>query len=374
MDDSASTFSEESEDSVYVRDLEAQADCQYERNLKREVLDVLGQVALESRQREDFADCKYDQYLGRKSLDVLRERLCEAEDLERQRRLRMFRAWKDRKLTIAAMHTWIIRHRENVVRKQVEDDKDIHAVTTAMSKWRLMALETQERKQEFRIFFVALKFARKWREVVRERQKSRAIAVLEQKYHSFRHHRDRKVLQRSLSRWREQAVKSAATEAAADDRLQRSESQRNKSKAHEALSTMYTAAARTVSMEAAADAHHQKSMALRVLSPDGQWRRQTRITQEREEVADEFRAIKDEAKAQRVVRKMRNTAAWGRTMDDEADAFFDRTTNAIGRRAISTWREAAASKRGEAVIREPPATPAARMAALRQYQQSQNLV
>lgn len=359
------------QDSTYVRNLEAQADRCYNRHLVLEVLDIWQEETHKARQHAEFADLRYDERVAHKCLGVMKHELYKTEDLERRRRLKMFLAWKDRKLAIWAIHTWIIRHRENVVKKHADDGQDVRAATVALSKWYLKATESRQRRAEFRSFFYASKFGRRWLDVVYERRIARAMAVLEQRYHTYRREKDYKLLQAFLLGWRGKVAGAAAMEVTADHHFEQQQAKRSKDAAHSALSTMYTATAENISMEMTADEQYQRSLMLRVISPDGQWRTRTRVVQEREEVADEFRTIRDQRRAQRGFRKMRKAAAWGKQMNDEADAYYARTTNDSGRTALRSWRAIAAVRRGEVVVQEPPATPAARMSALRQYQQSQ---
>lgn len=368
-----SSDASEDEDNTYVRDLEAQALRQYNRFVKLEAVEFWNDELHKVRHHEELADMKYNEKVARKCLGAMRDVFHTTEDLERRRRLKLFMAWKKRKLAISAIHSWIVRHRENAVKKKVDDSQDIRAVTVAVGKWHQKAIESQERKHKLRCFFLASKFGRRWLTIVQERRISRDMAVLEQKYHAYRRERDGRVLRKVVSGWRLRAADTAPLEATADDRFAQSTAQRSRSTAHNALTSMYMATAESMSMEATADERYDKSLMSRTLSSRGHWRTRTRITREREEVADECRTIKDQAKAQRAFRNMRKTTAWGKQMNDEADAYHTRTNNAIGRRAIQTWRTTAASRRGEVVPREPPATPAARMSALRQHQQSQRV-
>lgn len=358
-------------DSTYVRDLEAQAERCYNRHLVLEVLEIWKEELHKSRQQAELADLRYDEKIAHQCLGVMKHEFYKTEDLERRRRLKMFLAWKDRKLAIWAIHSWIIRHRENVVKKRAEDGHDVRAATVALSKWHLMAIESRQRRQDFRSFFFASKFGRRWLDIMYERRIARAMAVLEERYRAYRREKDVKLLQKFLFGWRGKAASSAAMEATAGNLFEQQQAKRSKNAAHHALSSMYTATAEGISMEATADEKFQASLMLRVLSADGQWRAKTRVIQEREEVADEFRTTKDQARAQRGFRKMRNAAAWAKYKDDEADAYYSRTTNDGGRHALRAWRAVAAARRGEVVVQEPPATPAARMSALRQYQQQQ---
>ena len=359
------------EDPLHLEHLEAQADDFYIRSLGHEVIDLWRQGTRLTQQQERTADEIYEAKLAYRSFNALRDHLEDADAQERLRRLKMFRAWKNHRLMAGAMQTWVTRHRENVVRRQIEENKNDRAGKAALGKWAQAANESQQKKERFKTFYLTLKIARRWRETIRERIRDQQIAELEQRYNYFRRKKDLKLMQNAMLRLKLKTDEHAATNAEADEHSERFQTRRTKSKAHEALTSMYTTAAKSVNMESAADEHYHKALALRVLSSDGRWRKQTRVILEREEVADEFRAIKDEEVAKRGLRAMRKTAAWGKKMEDEADAFCDRKTKALGHRALSKWRDAAASSRGETVVREPPATPAARMAALRQYQQSQ---
>lgn len=358
-------------DSTYVQDLEAQAERCYNRHLVSEVLEIWKEELHKSRQQAELADLRYDEKIAHQCLGVMKHEFYKTEDLERRRRLKMFLAWKDRKLAIWAIHSWIIRHRENVVKKRAEDGHDVRAATVALSKWHLRALESQQRRHDFRSFFFASKFGRRWLDIVYERRIARAMAVLEQRYRAYRREKDVKLLQKFLSGWRGKAASSAAMEVTAGNLFEQQQAKRGKNAAHHALSSMYTATAEGISMEATADEQYQTSLSLRVLSADGQWRAKTRVIQGREEVADEFRTTRDQTRAQRGFRKMRKAAAWSKPMNDEADAYYARMTNDGGRQALRAWRAVAAARRGEVVVQEPPATPAARMSALRQYQQQQ---
>lgn len=369
-DQIAGAQTDDSQDSPYIRDLEDQALHAYNRHLVLEVLDIWTDQLYTSSQHAHLADQRYDDKVLRKCFGLMKEEFYQTEDLERKRRLKMFLAWKDRKLAISAIQSWIIRHRENVVKKRAEDRLDVRAVTLAIGNWRLKAAESQQGKERFRGIFYASKFGRRWLDVVSERRISRAMAILEQKYHVYRREKDRKLLQMFFSGWSGSLANIAAIEVTADNHLQQSQAQRSKIVAHDALSSMYMSTAESKSMEATADEQYQKTLMLRVLSK-GQWRVKTQVTQEREEVADEFRTIRDQAKAQRGFRNMRKVTAWGKQMNDEADAYYRRTSSHLGRQMIRKWRIATANKRGEVVVREPPATPAARMSALRQYQQNQ---
>ncbi|ETN41187.1 uncharacterized protein HMPREF1541_03122 [Cyphellophora europaea CBS 101466] len=359
------------EDTAYVGDLEAQAERCYSRHLMLEVLDIWREETHKSRQHGGLADLRYDEKIARKCLETMKHEFHQTEDLERRRRLKMFLAWKRRKLAIWAIHGWIIRHRENVVRKRSEDGQDIQVATVTLAKWQAKALSLRQKKAEFRQFFYASKFGRRWIEIVYERRITRAMAILEQSYHTYRREKDAKLLRAFVSGWRGKAASSAAMEVTAQQQLQQQQVKRSNNLAHGALTAMYMATAEAVSMEATADETHRTSARLRVLSVDGQWRSKTRIILEKEELADEFRSIRDQSKAQRGFRKMRNAAGWGKQMDDEADAYRARTTNDVARQKLRQWRAVAATKRGEVIVNEPPATPAARMSALRQYQQNQ---
>lgn len=358
-------------DSTYVKDLEAQAERCYNRHLVLEVLEIWKEELHKSRQQAELADLRYDEKIAHQCLGVMKHEFYKTEDLERRRRLKMFLAWKDRKLAIWAIHSWIIRHRENVVKKRAEDGHDLRATTVALSKWHLRAIESRQRREDFRSFFFASKFGRRWLDIVYEGRIARAMAVLEQRYRAYRREKDAFLLQKFLSGWRGKVAGSAAMEVTASSHFEQQQAQRSKNAAHNALSSMYTATAEGISMEATADEQYQTSLTLRVLSADGQWRAKTRVIQQREEVADEFRTTRDQARAQRGFRKMRKAGAWSKHMNDEADAYFARTTNGGGRQAFRAWRAIAAARRGEVVVQEPPATPAARMSALRQYQQQQ---
>lgn len=362
------------EDQAYIAELEDRADVCYRRHLASEVLDIWRDETHKSLQHVELADLRYDEKIARKCLGVMQEELYQAEDLERRRRLKMFLAWKSRRLAIWAIHSWIIRHRENVVNQRAEDGQDVRAATAALSRWQIKAADLRQRKMAFKSFFHACKYGRRWLDIMYERRVLRAMAILEQRYRDYRRERDGKLLRSFISGWRGKAAAVAAMEVTAVQHLEQTRARQASKLAHRALTDMYVATAESKTREVSADEKYDTTVKLRVLADDGNWRSRTRKIGEQEQVAEEFCGLKDQARAQRAFRKMRKTAAWGKQMENEAETYQDRASNDYARSALRVWRTKTAARVGHVVVQEAPATPAARLSALRQYQQGQQRV
>jgi hypothetical protein len=361
----------EEHDSAYERGIEAQADRVYRRGLMNEVLGIWRDLVSQHGRQEYEADLICDEKLVRQSLGTLLDDFHAADDTERRKRLKMFLAWNDRRLAIGAFRAWIVRHRENVVSQQSEEDQNLRAAATALSRWHTRAAELMKRKQKFKRFFLASKFGRRWLNAVYDRRVSRAMAVLEERYRAYRRQRDVKILGKFLAGWQRRSVNLAAMEATADEHVVKQASQRTSQAAHRGLTQMYIATAEMREAEMKADDRYDTMLVARVLCADSPWRTKTTKVQEQDVMAEQFETIKDQERAQQGFRKMRKAAAWGQKTEENADAFYDRISIHQGRQALRQWRHKFAVKRGEVVAQEPPATPAARMTALRQYRQSQ---
>lgn len=356
------------DDNTYVRDLKSRADFYYRRRLLGEVLEHWRDQLQIHLQHTEAADRKYDEKVARNCLNKMTKEFYDSDDLERKRRLRMFLAWKDRKLAIWAIHAWIIRHRENVVRKRSEDGQNIRAASSILSKWHGKMMQIQQQKSNFRQFFFACKYGRRWIDIVSDRRIARTMATLEQKYHAFRREKEAKMLRRSISGWNAKAASAVAMEVTAVQHFQETQQRQTRDIAYKAITTMYVTTAEVSNMELAADQKYETGVKSRILADDGQWRSRTRLAQDQEQRADLFHEFKGQGKAQLAFRMMRRTAARSKQLDDEADAHRIRTDSNNARHALRKWRSEAAAKRGEIVVQEAPATPAARLTALRQFQ------
>jgi hypothetical protein len=358
-------------DSAYVRGIEAQADRVYRQGLMNEVMGIWRDLVSQNGRQEHEADLICDEKLARQSLGTLFDDFHAADDTERRKRLKMFLAWNDRRLAIGAFRAWIVRHRENVVNQQSEESQDLRAAARALSRWHTRTAEVLKGKQKFKRFFLASKFGRRWLNAVYDRRVSRAMAVLEERYRAYRRKRDAKLLGKFLADWQVRSTNIAAMQVAADEHVDKQASQRTLQAAHRGLTQMYIATAEMKEAEMKADDRYDTLLMAKVVSADGPWRTSARKAQEQEVMAEQFETIKDQEHAQQGFRKMRKAAAWGQKTDENADAFHDRMSTHHGRQALRQWRHKTAMKKGEVAPQEPPATPAARMTALRQYRQSQ---
>jgi hypothetical protein len=359
-----------SDANVSERVLNDQADREYKNRLLKEVLSTWQEETEERQQDVAYQDFQYDKRLAQRCLATMRETLesDRAEKIERNKRLRMYLVWINHRRAIWAMREWVVRHRENWVRKQSEDLQNLQAASSALSKWRSAALEQQQRKSSFRQFYHACKFGRRWMEIVSERRMLRSMAELEQRYHQHKKEKERKAQQRTLASWHAKAASAVAMDVTAVQHDEEKTAQRAKELAHQALTTMYLTTVQSLADEAQADQRYGAGLAMRVLDHSSEWRIQTRLTAEQEDRADQFVSLRDQQRAQHALRLMGRTATRTQQMEDQADAHQAKTAKTSAHQFLRRWRAEVAARTGQAVVLDAPATPAAKLSALRQSQ------
>ena len=353
------------EDITWLRISQRRADANYERHLLKEVVQHWREQTQQEINTIEEEDNKYNAKIARKCLDAMRDEFDKADDIERKRRLKLFLVWKSRKLAIWAIRAWIVRHRENVVRKIADDGQNFRTASTALAKWRLAAAQVQQRKASFRQFFYACKFFRRWKKVVAERRLLRSFAVIEERFNQHQKQKETKLLRVKWDKWRSVVADESRDEIRAVRQHETYSAKQAKTLAHKAITAMYLSTATGLTLEAKADNSYKASLVKRVLSEESEWRIRVRRTEEQEEKADQIDSIRDERRAVHAVRVMRRTAARSRQMDDDAEVFHARMGNNSTRRLLKRWRAEVAERRGETPVQEPPATPAAKLTALR---------
>ncbi|KPI35846.1 uncharacterized protein AB675_11179 [Cyphellophora attinorum] len=357
-----------SDANIYERTLRDRADRAYTGRLLQEVLSTWREETEEQQQHAEKADLRYDEKLARECLATMREAFDPADAIERKKRLRMYLVWMNHRRAIWAMREWVVRHRENWVRKESEDLQNLQAASSALSKWRSAALDLQQRKSSFRQFFHACKFGRRWMEIVSERRMLRSMAELEQRYHLHKKEKERKAQQRTLATWHAKAASAVAMDVTAVQHDEDKTAKRAKELAHQALTTMYLTTVQSLAGEAQADQRYHAGLAMRVLDHSSDWRVQTRLTVEQEDRADQFVSLRDQQRAQHALRLMGRTATRTQQMEDQADAHQAKTAKTSAHQFLRRWRAQVAARSGQAVVLDAPATPAAKLSALRQSQ------
>ena len=375
-----------------LRAMERAADDHYSYNLKKAVLYTWRDKAEELRQMGLKADNAYARSLAQRSFEAWGRR--HILDRELDVRLRMFIKWRDQRLVERCLRSWILRHRENSLRKfqyqlsadstiqkwrqktvavkeqemRADDARDYMAASSALGLWRSKARHLRG-VREFKELYLRLKFFKLWQARAKKSSRSRYDDLLKSKYREAKHRLGMRSARRVIQVWRDKTTQLQENERNADAHSARAQDERVRKTAHKALTSMYVQTAENLDNERLADEHYEENLLGRyqILDFDGVWRGKVREIQAMEVKADEYREIKTQEVARDALRTIRNQSTRTRQMETQADEFYGRQSKKRAQACLHTWRAKTVEKQGVqdvSVILAPPATPAARRTAL----------
>jgi hypothetical protein len=375
-----------------VRAMDKAADDHYDFNLKRSVLYLWRDKAVNVRDMEVYADSYYARGLRSRAFNILRHATYKKEQhQELQRRLRIFVQWRDKRLVERCLRSWILRHRENSLNKfqnqlaahtviqtwqhktaqvqqqemRAEDARDYMAASSALSAWRSKAAKLRGLRK-FKMLYLRIKYLQIWLAKARQSSRTRYDEMLKDRYRQAKQRLGMRSARRALDVWREKLAGIQQQERIADNRFTQAQESNIRKTAHGALTNMYTTTTHNLANERIADSQYESQLLqrLQLLDATGPWRTQVAQIRQQEARADEYREIKTQEVARDALRSMRNQSSRTRQMEAQAEELYDRHTKQRMKGHLAVWREKAGEKMGVVVEQRTwdvaPATPAAR--------------
>ena len=352
---------------------------------------------LRSHQEDEAMADRYDEWrVTRKHFTKLQTKFDEARDIEEdlEHRLHLFQNWHKRRIVERCLRSWILCHRENSLRKfqrqlaagsamgawrnktvnikeqemRAEDARDYMAASSALGMWRDKAKQLQGIRK-FKKLYLRLKWFKVWQSKTKKSSRARYDQLLKDRYRDAKHRFGMKSARRAFDAWREQTAEIRENERNADAHFIKSQDERIRKTAHDALTNMYLQTSENVENAKIADEHFGRQLIAHfgVLDVNGNWRRHVREVKAMEAKADEYRTIKTQEVARDALRTIRNQSGRTRQMENQADDFYDRHSKRLAQGNLQTWRQKAAERQGIediSAIPAPPTTPAARRTAL----------
>lgn len=375
-----------------LRAMERAADDHYYFNLRKAVIQTWRDKVADIRQMNAQADSAYARSLARRTIQALRHH--RGVNRELQKRLKMFMTWQDGLLVERCLRSWILRHRQNSLkrfRKQLtadsalqkwrqktaalqeqemraDDARDYMAASSALAVWRSKARYLQGLRK-FKELYLQIKWFKIWQARTKQSSRARYDELLKSRYREVKQRLGVRSARRALDAWREKTAELREHERNADAHFARVQDERVRKTAHEALTSMYLQTAENLESERMADQHYEKNLVARfhILQVNGAWRGKVREIQAMEAKADEYREIRTQEVARDALRTIRNQASRTKQLETQADEFYDRHSKKRTQEYLHVWRAKAAEKQGVedvSVMPPPPTTPAARRTAL----------
>ena len=372
--------------------MERAADDHYNFNLRKAVIQTWREKLAGIRQNNAKADSAYARSLATRTTLALRYHRGENHKL--QKRLRSFITWRDGLLLERCLRSWILRHRQNSLKRfqeqltaastlqkwrrktaalqeqemRADDARDYMAASSALGVWRSKARFVQGLRK-FKELYLQIKWFKMWQARTKQSSRARYDELLKSRYREVKQRLAMRSARRALDAWSEKTAELREHERNADAHFARVQDERVRKTAHEALTSMYLQTAENMESERVADQHYERNLVARfhILQVNGAWRGKVREIQAMEAKADEYREIKSQEVARDALRTIRNQASRTKQLETQADEFYDRHTKKRTQEYVHVWRAKAAEKQGMedvSVMPPPPTTPAARRTAL----------
>ena len=222
-----------------LRAMERAADDHYCFNLKKAVVQTWRDKITDIRQMNARADDAYARSLAKRGLWALRDHRAVHHELEK--RLEKFITWRDGLLVERCLRSWILRHRQNSLkrfRKQLtadsvmqkwrqktaalkeqemraDDARDYMAASSALGVWRSKARYMQGLRT-FKELYLRLKWFKIWQARTKQSSRARYDELLKSRYREVKRRLGTRSARRALDAWREKTAELREHEGNAD--------------------------------------------------------------------------------------------------------------------------------------------------------------